>query len=113
MIPWDIPHLVIKHYVDVKLIKRRANSVSSLIKCLNKKYANQIMAIKNKLKRYERFTYLERSGEEGSVNSPQMTAEEIPNLYKLQRLSPYYRFLYGKVQEVMQEDVRTKRSGRL
>ena len=46
-------------------------------------------------------------------NSPQMTAEEIPNLYKLQRPSPYYRFLYGKVQEVMQEDVRTKRSGRL
>ena len=73
----------------------------------------KLWQLKNKLKWYERFTCLERSGEEGSVNSPQMTAEEIPNLYKLQRLGPYYRFLYGKVQEVMQEDVRTKRSGRL
>ena len=43
--------------------------------------------------------------EEASANSLQNTRRRNPRIYNNYSLCPYYRFLYGKVKEMMQQGV--------
>ena len=116
----DIPHVILEDVViklldkiGVKLTKnhlvtchRLAISDSTIIEVLNRKHAELIMNNKSKLKGMN-FSEISNTSdsidEEASANSPQNTRRRNPKIYTSYSFCPYYRFLNGKVEQMMQE----------
>ena len=118
-IPRDIPHVILEDVVikllnkldmiltknDLVACHKLANSNKTIMKVLNRKYADQIMNNKSTLKGMnfsDILNIVEASNTSNNIDE-QKSCRRNRSIYVNYSLCSYYRFLYGKFKKMMQE----------